>query len=243
MYQENLDIIVIEDEPKAQKMLLKMLNQYVPNCTVIGAASSLAQAIELCQKEVDLIFLDLNLPDGNGFDLLSAIPHPAHKIILTTAFSDYALQGYELDIVDYLLKPFSFERFVKAVSKVIYSKEQTIPLDTSNFSRVPKEKILFIKTGKDYQKIETLSIQFIKSNGDYTQLFTTEGKHLVSQPLKYWSDKLDTNFFCQIHKSYLINVHHISKVSGNQVYIGDNLLPIGRTFREGFIKDYLEGDE
>lgn len=235
--------IIIEDQPPAQRILQKYIRD-IGNLSLRGTFSDALLALEfLKDSPVEVIFLDIHLPKISGIDFLKIIPAKP-KIILTTAFPDYALQSYELDVVDYLLKPFSFERFVKAVSKTIYQKENISALH-QNFQPkldVPTEKILFVKTGKEYQKIDVLAIQFIKSNGDYTQLFTTSGKHLVSHSLKYWLDKLDANTFCQIHKSYLINVQHISKVTGNQVFIGDNLLPIGRTYREGFISDYLEGE-
>ena len=101
-------------------------------------------------------------------------------------------------------------------------------------------EFMFIKTGIDYQKIERANIQFMKSNVDYTHVFMVNGKHLVSQPLKFWVQKLNPKSFCQIHKSHLVNVSFISKISGNQVYINSTALPIGRTYREAFFRDYLE---
>lgn len=233
--------IIIEDQPPAQR-ILQMYIRNIGNLELKGTFADALTALEfLKNNSIEIIFLDIHLPKISGIDFLKILPSKP-KIILTTAFPDYALQGYELDVADYLLKPFSFERFVKAVSKIVYQQENT-PLSPPTLlpkQTVPTEQFLFVKTGKDYQKIDIAAIQFIKSNGDYTQLFTTNGKYLVSHPLKYWLDKLDTTSFCQIHKSYLVNVQHISKVTGNQVYIGNNLLPIGRTYREGFINDYLE---
>lgn len=236
--------IIIEDQPPAQRILQKYI-QDIGNLQLKSTFSDALTALEfLKDTPVEVIFLDIHLPKISGIDFLKILPTKP-KIILTTAFPDYALQSYELDVVDYLLKPFSFERFVKAVSKATYQKENMTITPTSTLPKqeITLEKFLFVKAGKDYQKIDVAAIQFIKSNGDYTQLFMTHGKHLVSHPLKYWLNKLDAANFCQIHKSYLVNIRHISKVTGNQVYIGDNLLPIGRTYREGFINDYLEGDK
>lgn len=233
--------IIIEDQPPAQRILQKYIRD-IGNLELKATFADALTALKfLKQTPVDLIFLDIHLPKISGIDFLKILS-PKPKVILTTAFSDYALQGYELDVTDYLLKPFSFERFVKAVSKVVYPSDQKIAPSSTISVTTPflKEQFMFIKAGKDYQKIDLSAIQFIKSNGDYTQVFMTKGKHLVSQPLKYWIDKLDSNLFCQIHKSYVVSIHHISKVTGNQVVIGDNLLPIGRTYREGFINGYLE---
>ena len=234
--------IIIEDQPPAQRILQKYIKD-IGNLELKGTFSDALTALEYLKNEVvDVIFLDIHLPKISGIDFLKILPSK-HNIIFTTAFSEYGLQGYELDVVDYLLKPFSFERFVKAVSKVVYQQESnTISPTTPPSQPVAKESFLFIKTGKEYQKIDISKIQFIKSDGDYTHLYLTNGKHLASHPLKYWLDKLDATIFCQIHKSYLVNVQHISKVTGNQVYIKDNLLPIGRTYREGFISNYLKDE-
>jgi len=181
--------IIIEDQPPAQRILQK----YIQDIGTLELKATFADALTALEflktTTVELIFLDIHLPKISGIDFLKIL-NPQPKVILTTAFSDYALQGYELDVVDYLLKPFSFERFVKAVSKITYQKEQTVTLPpTLNTTPTAlKESFIFIKTGKDYQKIEVANIQFIKSNGDYTQVFMTKGKHLVSQPLKYWLD-------------------------------------------------------
>lgn len=236
--------IIIEDQPPAQRILQKYIRD-IGSLELKGTFSDALTALEFLKDQlIDVIFLDIHLPKISGIDFLKIL-RTKPKIIFTTAFSDYALQGYELDVVDYLLKPFSFERFVKAVSKVVYQNESMLlPQPHLTPKQIgSSDQFLFLKTGKDYQKIDISSIQFIKSNGDYTQLFLTNGKHLASHPLKYWIDKLDAAIFCQIHKSYLVNVQHISKVTGNQVYIEDNLLPIGRTYREGFISDYLKGED
>lgn len=227
--------IIIEDQPPAQRILQKYI-QDIGNLTLMDTyQDALSALIHLKTNPVDLIFLDIHLPKISGIDFLNILDAKP-KVILTTAFPDYALQSYELDVVDYLLKPFSFERFVKAVTKVNtpISHNTTTPESADN----PNE-FMFIKTGIDYQKIEIASIQFIKSNGDYTHVLMTDAKYLVSQPLKFWIQKLNPQWFCQIHKSYLVHVKFITKVSGNQVYIGDTTLPIGRTYREIFFKDYL----
>ena len=212
-----LNCIIIEDQPPAQRILQKYI-QDIGTLELKETFSDALMALEYLKKHpVDLIFLDIHLPKISGIDFLKILS-PQPKIILTTAFSDYALQGYELDVVDYLLKPFSFERFLKAISKVVYQSEQQIaqPINTDS-QPDSNERFMFIKTGKDYQKLELDTILFIKSKGDYTHIFTTDGKYLVSHPLRYWVEKLDAKWFCQIHKSYLINVRQISKVSGNQV--------------------------
>jgi len=233
--------IIIEDQPPAQRILQK----YIQDMGRLDLKATFADALTaldfLKATPVDLIFLDIHLPKISGIDFLKIL-NPKPKIILTTAFSDYALQSYDLDVTDYLLKPFSFERFVKAVTKAmepVQDKAQPKPVLPTVATSL-QDQFMFIKTGKEYQKIELSEIQFIKSNGDYTMVYMEKGKHLVSQPLKYWTDKLDEGSFCQIHKSYVININQLTKVTGNQVVIGENLLPIGRTYKEGFFREYLE---
>ena len=233
--------IIIEDQAPAQRILKKYIGDVEQLELKDTFGNALAALEYLKTNPVDLLFLDIHLPKLSGIDFLTILT-PKPKVILTTAFPDYALKGYELNVTDYLLKPFSFERFFKAVSKVIYREELvqivTPPITTENTATTAN--FLFVKSGVDFQKIEIPTIQFIKSLGDYTQVFTRDRKHIITQPLKYWIERLPAEYFCQIHKSCVINVPHIQKVSGSQVYIGKEVLPIGRTFRENFFKTHLE---
>ncbi|MDW3651906.1 MAG: LytTR family DNA-binding domain-containing protein [Bacteroidia bacterium] len=236
-----LSCIIIEDQPLAQKVLKRYIED-MGHLELIGTFADALSALEFLKNHsVELIFLDIHLPKISGIDFLKIVS-PRPKIILTTAFSDYAIQSYELDVVDYLLKPFSFERFVQAVSKVIYTADKTPSQQVSapEEGAEKRENFIFVKTGSEYQKLAISSIQLIKADGDYTRIFTKEKKYLVSHPLRYWLEKLDAKWFSQIHKSYLVNVQHIDKVSGNQVYVGEGILPIGRTFKESFFVKYLE---
>jgi len=232
--------IIIEDQSPAQRILINYISE-VPQLKLVETFGDALAALEFLKTNtVDLIFLDIHLPKISGIAFLKLLS-PRPKIILTTAFTEYALDGYELDVIDYLLKPFSFERFYKAVSKIIYTdtksgKEAVAPKETNS----DQNDFIFIKTGNDFLKLEIKSIQFIKSLGDYTQVITPSGKHLVSYPLKYWSENLPTKYFCQIHKSSVVNIRHIEKISGNRVFIQREVLTIGRTYKDNFFKNYLE---
>ena len=236
-----ISCIIIEDQPPAQRILKKYIGDVEALELKATFDNAIAALAYLKTNEVHLIFLDIHLPKLSGIDFLNILS-PKPKVILTTAFPDYALQGYELDVVDYLLKPFSFERFFKAVSKVIYpTDEKQLSNNSPHNTTTPSvAEFMFIKIGSDFQKIEIAAIQYIKALGDYTQLFTLTGKHLASYSLKYWLERLPSRDFCQIHKSCLINVKHLEKVSGNQVYIGKDVLTIGRTYKERFFGEYLE---
>ena len=165
-----------------------------------------------------------------------------HHIILTTAFSDYALKGYELDVVDYLLKPFSFQRFVKAVSKVGSRLESNNTSVEIEYNLDENQNYMFLKSGYEHIKLIIKDISYIRSESDYTNICTTTKKHLVSVTLAQWNERLETNDFCQVHKSYIVNVHSILKVSGNQITMEDGTkIPIGRSFKNVFYDELYKG--
>ena len=227
--------IIIEDQPPAQRIL----KSYIDNVSYLELNATFDDALlaleYLKEHTIDLIFLDIHLPRISGIDFLKILPHPP-KVILTTAFSDYALKGYELDVVDYLLKPFSFERFLKAVTKLELQQQ----VDVQN---APKdEHYVFVKSGHDFVKINIADIRYIKADGDYTQIVTPQRKYLVNHTLKYWLDQLPKKQFCQVHKSYLIQVKSVSKVSGNQLYLEEEIIPMGRAYKDKFVQDYLGGN-
>ena len=221
-----------------------MLQKYIGDVDALELKETFNNALTALQylKEnpVDLIFLDIHLPKISGIDFLKILT-PKPKVVITTVFQDYALQGYEHEVLDYLLKPFSFERFLKAVSKIIYSSN-TQRLDEKTIGELGKEgnDFLFIKSGHDYINIKTNDIKYVKSEGDYTCIFTSQSKHLVSESLKDWQGSLPDVTFCQVHKSFIVNVQHISKVTGNQVFIDKEIIPIGRAFKDRFFNDYLK---
>ena len=146
------------------------------------------------------------------------------------------MESYEFNVVDYLLKPFSFQRFVQAISKVP-TKHTTQSSDNNENTR----KELFIKSGYEHIKITIDDILYIKSDADYTEIFLADKKHLSSEPLRYWLENLDNNQFMRIHKSYIINISKIEKVASNQVFLNEKtIIPIGRAFKENFADRFLK---
>ena len=227
--------IIVEDQPPAQRILIKYIEN-IGSLKLKGVFSDATQAIEFLKTEaIDLIFLDIHLPKISGIDFLKTILNPP-SIILTTAFSKYALESYELNVVDYLLKPFSFQRFVKALSKVPVQRaisQQSVNISDGESYR----NELFIKSGYEHFKVMVGNILYIKSDTDYTELCTEEKKYLSSEPLRYWEEKLNSNQFVRVHKSYIINMSKIEKFIGNQIYLSDKvIIPIGRAYKETFVK-------
>ncbi len=221
--------IIIEDQLPAQRILKKYIKD-LGSLKLIATFSDALQAIEMLKSEsVDLIFLDIHLPKLSGIEFLKSISNPPN-IILTTAFSDYALESYDLDVVDYLLKPFSFQRFVKAVSKVD-AKIKAVPKTFDIRDQTTNE--IFLKSGYEHIKINIGDIVYIKSDMDYTDVHLKNKKFISSEPLKYWVTRLNEFNFMRVHKSYIINFDKIEKIAGNRIYLLPDIhVPIGRTYKK-----------
>lgn len=231
--------IIIEDQPPAQRILKKYIDD-IRSLELKGTFSDAIQAMDYLKSEpIDLIFLDIHLPKMSGIDLLKTradLP----PVILTTAFTDYALESYEFNVVDYLLKPFSFQRFVKAVSKV--PDPNIAPEQSSGEAQglSPIRHEIFIKSGYEHIKVLVDDIIYIKSDADYTEIFLPGKKLLSSESLRNWLEKLGNQYFVRVHKSYVINAGRITKVMGNQIYMtSDAVVPIGRAFRDDFTEKFL----
>lgn len=234
-----MNCIIIEDQPPAQRILKRYIED-IGSLHLKGTFSNAIEAMAFLKTEaVDLIFLDIHLPKISGIDFLKTMPYPP-PVILTTAFPDYALESYDLDVVDYLLKPFTFQRFVKAVSKVPARKAVQPPQGMPESGR-PVRKDLFIKSGYEHIKISVDDIVYIQSDADYTEIVLSDKKHLSSEPLRYWLEQLPADQFVRIHKSYIVNVAKIVKVSGNRVFLDNGAAaPIGRAYKEDFADRFLK---
>ncbi|MEL6355811.1 MAG: LytTR family DNA-binding domain-containing protein [Bacteroidota bacterium] len=228
--------IIIEDQPPAQRILKKYIAD-IGSLELKGTFPDAIQALTFLQiHTIDLIFLDIHLPKISGIDFLKTLPHPP-KIILTTAFSDYALESYEFNVVDYLLKPFSFQRFVKAIAKVKQTNQAMSPVVTSD-NETRSE--LFIKSGYEHIKISVNEILYIKSDADYTELHLPNRKHLSPEPLRHWLSLLDNQQFTRVHKSYIVNTAKMEKIIGNQIHLVDRkIVPIGRAYKEDFMERFV----
>lgn len=231
--------IIIEDQPPAQRVLKRFIAD-IGNLDLKATFADALQAMDFLRTEpIDLIFLDIHLPKISGIDFLKTLKRKP-SVILTTAFSDYALESYEYDVVDYLLKPFSFERFVQAVSKVPAPiKEQT--LGEANEEHPASAAAIFIKSGYEHIRIDVADILYVRSDADYTEIFTGEKKYLSQEPLRYWEEHLDPKKFVRIHRSFIINTLKIEKIIGNLVYLVEKTtVPVGRAYKEGFMKHILK---
>lgn len=220
-----INCIIIEDQPPAQRILKTYISK-TEELNLVDTFLETEKAISLIESSaVDLIFLDINLPRMSGIDFLRSMPnHP--NIILTTAFSDYALESYEFNVVDYLLKPISQERFEKAILKLnVLLNNRKTDINKSTIS---------IKSGCQYIRIDIDDILYIKSDVDYIEIHTVNKVYLSSETLKQWLEKSDV--FFQVHRSFIMNFNHLEKVIKNKIHLKNgDILPIGRTFKKSFI--------
>ncbi|MBT8184706.1 MAG: LytTR family DNA-binding domain-containing protein [Eudoraea sp.] len=222
-----MNCILIEDEIPAQQLVKNYISK-LPEIQLIAAFQSALEANSFLQRHtVDLIFLDINLPDINGLKYIRTLNNPP-RIIMTTAYPEHAAESFELDsICDYLVKPFSFDRFLKAVNK---AKNGWInPITSPNFPE--DDASIFVNIDKTLHKIQLRDILYLESDRNYITIVTSNGKFTFLDSLKIWLAKLPNEDFLQVHKSYIINYRQIQKIKGNLLYLKDYRIPLGRTFR------------
>jgi len=232
----NIRCLVVDDEPLAHRVI----ERYAENISylqIIRKCSSALEAIEVLHNQaIDLIFLDINMPRLTGIEFLKTLKNPP-LVIITTAYSEYAIQGYELDVVDYLMKPFAFERFYKAVQK---AEDMLRARDQVKHEVKEPEKIdddfIFIKSSKKTFKVNLHDILYIEALGDYVKIFTVDKMIVSYQSLKNIESLLPPRQFPRIHKSYIIAMSRIDLIEGNHVKIRDRMIPVGTNFKNEFEK-------
>ena len=226
--------LIVEDEPIAQQILEKYILQ-IDSLDLVGKCKNAFEALNVLHREkIDVLFLDIKMPSLSGLDMLKTLQNPP-KVILTTAFSEFALESYEYGIIDYLLKPIAFERFLKAVNKVLVPKnfESTREDDSENPKSDPD--FIFFKADKKIHKFYFSDILFFEGNGNYVNIHSEKSKPLmVLGKLGDLENKLSKNQFIRVHKSYVINVSKIQEVEGNMIKFKDNLVPVSSSYKQNF---------
>jgi DNA-binding LytR/AlgR family response regulator len=232
-----INCMIVDDEPLSQDVIETYIKDF-PLITLVRKCSNAIEALEaLKQENIQLIFLDIKMPSLSGINMLKSIPSPP-CVIFTTAYAQHALEGFELNAVDYLLKPFSFERFVQAVNKACRKIEMEA-LATSARKEYDKQDFIVVKADKRLHKINFEDIVYFNSIGDYLKIFLKTGKVIVTnETLKNIEASLPSNLFVRIHKSYIVSVKSIQYIEGNQVVIEDVSLPIGLTYKEHLISSF-----
>ena len=219
--------IIVDDEHIAHD-IVKNYCDLLSNFKLMKNCYDAIEALEyLNSNAVDLIFLDINMPKLKGFDFLKSLSNPP-KIIVTTAYKEFAIEGFELNVVDYLLKPFSFERFVKAVHKVnIKTKNDVLPSLSEN-----KSETIFLKSDKKQFQVKLATILFVEAYGNYCKVVTESETITVREKISEFLEKLSKADFLQVHKSFIIAKKHINIIEGNRIKINSYFVPVGKTYKE-----------
>lgn len=233
---QTIKCIIIDDEPIARQYLSDYATR-MPQLELLAAFSRAVDAYGLIETgEAELIFLDIQMPGLTGIEFIRTLQKkPA--IVLTTAYSEYALEGYELDVADYLLKPVSFERFARSVTKVIArlgtsaSKPEPLSSEPIDLSPVPRD-FIFVKSGYKSVKVNISDILYVEGMKEYVVIYTKTKKYTKLDRMKNIENLLKDQGFLRVHKSYIVSIKNIEAVFGNTIEINGTELPLGRNFKE-----------
>lgn len=231
-----LKYIIIDDEPLAHEIITEFCSM-LPHIQLEKSCYNAMEAMQfLNENTVDFMFLDINMPKLKGLDFLKTLSNPP-KTIITTAYKEYAIEGFELNVVDYLLKPFSFDRLVKAVNKVSdISSEKIIHKEIINTNQTNTR--LFIKGDKKHHQIDLSDLLFIEAYGNYTKLFLADDMIVSHEKISHYETMLDKNNFLRVHKSFIVAIDKIKFIEGNRIIIHEHKVPIGQTYKSTVGKLY-----
>jgi len=232
--------IVVDDEPLArQGMEMNISN--IGNLQLLDSFSNAMAANDfLRKKQVDLMFLDINMPELSGLDFLKSL-RDAPLVIFTTAYPQYALESYELDAIDYLVKPIRMERFLKAVNKAENHLKLLEQGAKNNQIERFEEDFVYIKADRKYFKIYFKDILYIEGLKDYVVIYTIDNKIITPMNVKTIGAQLPEAIFARVSKSYIVNTLHITSFDNEFVYIQKNEIPLGQSFKDEFLKHYIDG--
>lgn len=226
--------LIVDDEPIAREIIQTYCSHF-PQLRVVASCGNALEAKTVFQQHpVDILFLDINMPVLSGISFLKTLQHKP-QVIFTTAYKEFALDAFDLAATDYLLKPFSLERFMVAVDKAIEQLQPKHPVFSDN-NDTKKEDYFFIKTDGKIYKIFHDDLLYAEANGNYTKIVTTQQVIFPGMTFSSFEAMLPGDPFLRIHRSFLINKSKITHIEGNRVFIGSTELPIGSNYRESFLK-------
>lgn len=227
-----LKCIAVDDEPLALKLVETFIEQ-TPFLQLVGSCDSAIEAMKMIgEKGPDLLFLDINMPNLNGMEfarLLQSGPQPSPKIIFTTAYNHFAIEGYKVNAIDYLLKPFNYEEFLRAATKALNLSQAAAPVAE------PAEESVFIKVEYQWVRVDYKDILYIEGLKDYVKLHLESSKDILSlTSLKTLEERLPTSRFMRVHRSYIVALDKISSISKTSLHINSTEIPVGEQYREAF---------
>ncbi|MET3128218.1 DNA-binding LytR/AlgR family response regulator [Arcicella rosea] len=228
--------LIIDDELPA-RALIQMYLENLPDFEVVKTLDNAVEGFVYLQNHsIDLLFLDIQMPKMTGLELLKSL-QKRPKVVMTTAFREYAAEGFDLDVFDYLVKPISQERFLKTISKYLYFQEVTQHVEPpkSNYD----DAYIFFKVGKEQIKVFLSDILYIEGLKDYIKVFTSQGMYVVYERMGFMEAKLPESKFVRIHKSFIIAVDKVYSYSNECIKINNQKIPIGRMYKQGFLSRVL----
>ncbi len=221
--------VIVDDEPLAHKVLKKYILSIDSLELVDNCYNAIEAAACLHNKKVDLLFLDIKMPGLSGMQFLKTLENPP-LVIVTSAYSEYALESYEYSICDYLLKPVSFERFLKAVNKAI-NRIEKYPSDSKNESITKSNEFIFLKADKMTHKVQFNELIYIEGFGNYIKVYTKDKKLVVQEKMSEIEKKLPSKFFVRVHKSFIVSISFIKKIESKRLLINETYIPIGNSYK------------
>jgi Response regulator of the LytR/AlgR family len=231
--QQIIQCLIVDDEPPAREILRRYIEQ-VPTLRLEGECGNAIEAFTLLQqKQFDLVFLDIRMPQLNGNDLLKALKNPP-KVIFTTAYPEYALEGFELDAIDYLLKPVTFERFLKSVQKAYHLAAVKTPEAIE--PEIKSDPFFYFRVDRKMVKVMLHDINYIESMKDYVKIFTKNGIIITKQSITSVEAMLPEKYFVRTHRSYIVSLDKIKSFTNELIEVGNTEVPIGKLFRNGVMK-------
>jgi DNA-binding LytR/AlgR family response regulator len=233
--QKNIRCLIVDDEPPAREVLRRYVEQ-LPMLELAGECANAIEAIRMLQQDnIDLIFLDIRMPQLNGNELLKVVKNPP-AVIFTTAHAEYALEGYDLDVLDYLLKPIRFDRFIKAVNKIIQMNGHRFIEAESHAEEEKREPFVYFRCDRKMVRVMLNDILYIESMKDYVKIFTGSGMLMTKQSITSVEAMLPEREFIRTHRSYIISLDKVKTFTNELIGVGKTEIPIGKLFRNNVIK-------
>lgn len=228
--------IAVDDEPLALDIIADYVSK-IPELSLVASTTNAIEALALVQGgEVDLVFLDVQMPELTGIQFVKIINGKC-DVILTTAYPQYALDGYELSVVDYLLKPIAFDRFYRSVQKVLNTKASKAP-EPAPAGALPGNTMdfIFVKTEHKIQRVDFDDVLYIEGLKDYISIYTSAERIVTLQNMKKMEEILPANRFVRVHRSYIVALDKIGSIERGRIFIGDTVIPVGDTYKDAFFK-------
>lgn len=226
--------VIVDDEPLARELIRGHIEK-LENFEIVAECGDAMKALNILrEKHVDLVFMDIQMPQITGIEFLKTLKHPP-KVIIATAYREYAMEGFELDVVDYLLKPITFERFLKSVNKFYQISQEKVQVGSNSDSEKAEESFIYLKENKKVIKVYLSEIRFIEGLSEYVQIYTDKRKIITKTSMALMEEKLPAKNFLRIHKSFIVSVSKIEAFTANTIEIQGKELPIGRNFKNAVL--------